>query len=68
MFSTVTLERTNIVAAPEFREQILQDIPIATQGCQAKGLFKVLLQVPLDPVVVEQCVVHVDEEDDGVIG
>src|SRR5215831_3244515 len=64
MFDTEALEGADIVAIAQLGEQILQDSPIAGAGSDPIGLIEMVLQVLLDPVIVEQCVVDIDEEDD----
>ncbi len=64
MFDTVALQGSEIVAIAELREQALQDPPVPITSRGTEGALEMILQVLLDPVVVEQRVVHVDEEDD----
>src|SRR5215510_15819277 len=54
VFDPVALERSDIVAIAQLCEQILQDFPIALAGGEAKGALEMVLQVLLDPVIVEQ--------------
>src|SRR5262249_6083734 len=64
MFDAEALEGADIVAIAQLGEQILQDSPIAGAGSDPIGPIEMVLQVLLDPVIVEQCVVDIDEEDD----
>src|SRR6266851_883248 len=64
VFDAIALEGSDIVAIAELHEQILQNPPIALAGGEAKGALEMVLQVLLDPVIMEQRVVYVDEEDD----
>src|SRR6185437_1083055 len=64
VFVPVALERADIVAITQLREQILQDRPIALAGGSAKSAIEMLLEILLDPIVVEERVVYVEEEDD----
>jgi hypothetical protein len=62
----VALESAEIVAITQLREQILQDPPIPVAGGDSEGALEVILKVLLDRVIVEQCVVDIDEEDEGM--
>src|ERR1700720_153821 len=64
MFSPVALQRSKIVAITQLREQILEDSPIANAGGATIGAAQMIFQVLLDPVVVEQSVVNIDQEND----
>ena len=66
MFDAVALEGSDIVAIAEFREQIVQDSPIAIAGGASIGPLEMVLQVLLDSVVVEQRIVDIDQEDDRI--
>ena len=56
------LHGTEIVAKAELDEPPLLDRPVALRELLAERLDEVRLQVVANPVVVEQCVVDVDEE------
>ena len=64
ILDAVALEGSDIVAITQLREEVLQDCPIALAAGDTKETLKMVLKVLLNPVVVEQRVVHVDEEDD----
>src|SRR5579884_4152232 len=66
MFDPVTLEGSDIVAIAQLREQILEDPPVALAGGAAKDALQMVLQILLYPIVVEQRIVHINEEDDRV--
>src|SRR4029077_15438542 len=68
MFSPVALQRSKIIAITQLREQVLQDSPVALTGGTAIGVLKMLLEVLLDPVVVEQGVVNINKENKGMRG
>src|SRR6185312_12287828 len=66
MLDAETLERTEVVAITECREELFQDRPVAVARGNAEAALEMILQILLDPVIVEQRVVHIDEEDDWV--
>ena len=66
MLDAKALQGSEIVAVAEFREQILQDSPIAIAGVASVGAFEMILQILLYAVVVEQRIVDVDQEDDRI--
>src|SRR5215469_18373743 len=68
MFDPVALQRTEIVAVAQFVKQLLEDRPIPVAASSTELAFEVAPQIGLDVVVVDQCVVDVDEEDGGVRG
>jgi hypothetical protein len=59
-----TLKGADVVAIAQLREQILQNPPIAFASRETIGALEMVFQILLDPVIVDQRVVHVDEEDD----
>jgi hypothetical protein len=64
MFDAEALKRPDIVAIAQLRHQTLKDRPIALAGSETIGLLKMVLQILLDSIIVDQRVVYVDEEDD----
>src|SRR6185437_10110052 len=60
----VALKRPEIIAIAERVEQLHEDPPIPLARGDAEVELEVILQILLDPIVVEQRVVDVDEEDD----
>ena len=63
MLDPIALQGAEIVAVPELVEQLLEDGPVAIAAGRAEFAFEVALQIGLDAVIVEQCVVDVDKED-----
>src|SRR5882724_9552808 len=61
----VALERAEVVAIAELDEERLENrpVPLTTRGAELP--LEMALEVVLNPVVVQQRVVHVDQEDDG---
>ena len=68
MFSPVALQRSKIVAITELCVQVLQDSSVAFTGGATVGLLKMILEVALDPVVVEQSVVNINKDNKGMRG
>ena len=66
MLGAKALQCSEIVAVAEFREQVFQDSPIAIARITSVGAFEMVFQVLLYPVVIEQRVVDVEQEDDRV--
>src|SRR5262252_3749284 len=66
VFDTVSLQSTEIVPIPQFSEEVLENcpVPIATGG--TVPALEVGLDVSLDVVVVEKCVIDIDQEHDLV--
>src|SRR5579872_1163705 len=64
MFDAITLEGADVVAIAQLRHQILEDPPITIARSDAVSLLDMILEVVLDPVVVDQRVVDIDEKDD----
>src|SRR5271170_7528885 len=63
MLGAKALQGSQIVAVAQYREQILQDPPIAIAGLTSVGAFEVVLQILLHAVVIEQRVIDVYQED-----
>ena len=63
MLGTKALQSSEIVTVTEFREQVLQDPPIAIAGVASVGVVEMVLQILLDAIVVEQRVIDVEQED-----
>ena len=62
----VALQGAEIIAVTQFREQLLENRPVALAGGNSELTVEVAFDVVLDAVVVEQRIVHVDEKNDGV--
>src|SRR5207245_10631527 len=60
----VALECAEIIAIPELDEQRLEEppVPLTTRG--AELTLEMALEVGLNAIVVQQRVVHIDQEDD----
>src|SRR6476646_7392758 len=64
MLGAKALQGSQIVAVAKFGKEILQELPIAIAGVAPVGAFKVILQILLYAIIVEQRVVNIDQEDD----
>jgi len=62
----VPLEGTKVVGVAELRPQLLEDLEIVVRAPGTDLAYQVALEVHNDTVVVEQRVVHVQEEDHGM--
>src|SRR6476659_9936987 len=64
-FDPQTLQRDDIVAITELREEIHDDGPIPVAAFRAELALDIGLQILLQKVVVEERVVDIHQEDDG---
>src|SRR6266481_4340127 len=64
----IPLQGAEVVAVAEFGEQLLEDSPVAVPALRPELVFEMALQIRLDAIVVEQCIVDINEEDDTVRG
>ena len=60
----VSLERTEIVRVPELAAKVLENLPVAALALGAERVAKMTPQILDDGVVVQQCVVDVQQVDD----
>ena len=60
----VTLQRAEVIGVAELAPQLFENLPIAIAGGGAVGLFEVFAQMRLHPIVVDERVVDVEQEDD----
>jgi len=64
MLDTETLQRAQIVPIPELGKKVVENPPIAVAGVAAVSALEMILQILLYAIVVEQCIVDIDQEDD----
>ena len=66
MLDAVALQRAKVIPVPELSEECLENhpVPIAAGGTVVP--LQMSLDVGLDVVVVEKCIVDIDQKDDGV--
>jgi hypothetical protein len=57
------LESADVVSVAKLGKKVFENTPIALARGDAEAALEMILQVPLDPVVVKQRIVNVDEED-----
>jgi hypothetical protein len=65
VLEAVALERSQVIGVAQLPAQILEQSPVALLPLRADLLVQELLEVLGDPVVVEERVVDVEEEDDA---
>ena len=59
----VPLQRAQIIGIPEFAPQLFEDLPVTTLALLAECGDQMTAKILDDRVVVQQCVVDVQEED-----
>src|SRR6516164_5958519 len=62
MLNPVALQGTEVISVAQFAEQLLEDRPVAIAAGGPELAFQMPLEVGLNVVVIEQRVVHIDEE------
>ena len=62
MLNPVALQGTEVIPVAQFAEQLLEDRPVAIAARGPELAFEMPLEVGLNVVVIEQRVVHIDEE------
>jgi Acetokinase family len=60
----VALQRAKVIGISELAPQLFKDFPVSVARHRAVGLLEVLAQMGLHAIVVDQRVVHVEQEDD----
>ena len=66
MLDPVALQSAEIIAVAQFGEQLLEDCPVPLAAGNSEFAIEVALDIVLNPVVIQQGIVHVDEKNDGV--
>jgi len=56
----ITLQSAKIISIAELFEKIFEDLRVTVPTSCAELAFKVRIQVVLNVIVVEQCIVHID--------
>jgi hypothetical protein len=56
----ITLQRAEIISVAQFREELFENRPVPVAAGRPELTFKVALEIILNTVVVEKCVVDVD--------
>ena len=65
MFVPITLQSAKIISIAEPFEEIFEDLRVTVPTSCAELAFKVIIQVVLNVIVVEQCIVHIDSKHDS---
>ena len=63
VFDSVPLQRAEIICVAQLTAQLLEDRPVTLCLFGADLRFQMLPQVSRDPVIVEQRIIHIKEED-----
>src|SRR5215475_12403128 len=64
VLSPVALQRAEVIGISEFASELFKKFPVSIARRGAVALFEVLTQMRLHAIVVDQRVIHVEEEDD----
>ncbi|HUC70131.1 MAG TPA: hypothetical protein VMS01_02960 [Stellaceae bacterium] len=62
----IALQGSEIVAVAEIGEELLKDRPVAVAADGPELAFEMAAQIGLDAVVVERCVIDIDQETIGL--
>src|SRR3954447_13361999 len=64
MFDAVALQRAKVVTIAQLDKKGLKNCPVPIATCRTVFALKIRLDISLDAVVVEKCIVDVDQEYD----
>ena len=64
MLHPIALQRAQVVGVPELTPQFFEHGPVSLLPLAADRALEVALEIRGDVIVVDQRVVHVDQEDD----
>ena len=62
----IALQGSEMVAVAEIGEELLKDRPVAVAADGPELAFEMAAQIGLDAVVVERCVIDIDQETIGL--
>src|SRR5215468_10814887 len=65
MFGSISLQSAEVVRIAQFGSQLLKNLPIFPRSFRADLADEVALQICCDSVVIQQCVVYVEQEHDA---
>ena len=68
MFDPVALQGPEIIAVTQIREELFENRPVPIAAGRPELPFQVALEVILDTVVVDECVVDVDQKNNWARG
>ena len=63
----VLLQRAEVIGVPNLLTAGLEQTPVALALLEAKFLLEVRAQVANNLIVVQECVVHIEEKDDPLV-
>jgi hypothetical protein len=66
LLDPIALQGSEIVAVAEIGEERLKDRPVAVAADGPELAFEMAAQIGLDAVVVERCVIDIDQETIGL--
>jgi hypothetical protein len=62
-FNAIALEGSEVIGIAEFGAELLEELPVAFGRRRAHLIFEMALEIGGDMIVVDQCVVDIEEED-----
>ena len=65
MFGSISLQSAEVIRIAQFGSQLLENLPIFLRSIRANSAREMTLQICCDSVVIQQCVVYVEQEDDA---
>jgi hypothetical protein len=65
MFGPILLQSAKVIRVAQFRPQLLENSPVFLRSLRADLTGKMALQICCDSVVIQQSVVHIEQEDDA---
>ena len=65
MFSSVPLQSAKVIRIAQFGPQLLENLPIFLRSIRADFAREMALQICCDSVIIQQCIVYVEQEDDA---
>jgi hypothetical protein len=68
IFTSVALERAQVVGIAEFSAKLLEEDPVFLSAIRANFAFEMTLEIDNDPIVVEQRIVDIKQENDFARG
>src|SRR5512146_999486 len=64
MCDAIALECTKVIGIAQLRSQLLEDGPIELFTLVTDFLLEMLFQISRDPIIVQECVVDIEQEND----
>src|SRR5271165_7287738 len=66
MFGAITLQRSEIISITRFVKKLFEYGPVTITARGPELALKVVPEIVLNVVVIQQCVVHIDQKDDWI--